>query len=73
MIDGSIDRLVEVKTSDGNPSPAFRHFDRFISQAARTQLVLNLDRERTYPDGVEVRSLIPWLSDLDLDKKGKSS
>jgi len=73
LIDGSIDRLVEVKTSDGNPSPAFRHFDRFISQAARTQLVLNLDRERTYPDGVEVRSLIPWLSDLDLDKKRKSS
>jgi predicted AAA+ superfamily ATPase len=66
FIDGRISSLIEVKTSDDNPSPAFGYFAKFVPAAKKTQLVLNLKREKTYPDGTEIRALIPWLADLEL-------
>ena len=58
--------LIEVKYSRDEPSPHFRHFAKAFPNAKQIQLVKDLKREKTYPDGLEIRSLIPWLSHLDL-------
>jgi uncharacterized protein len=65
-LDGRVSSIIEVKTSDDKPGSAFGHFSKFLSDTKKTQLVLNLKREKTYPGGVEVREMIPWLSHLDL-------
>lgn len=59
-------RLLEVKKSDDTPSAAFRHFQNFLPNIPCIQLVRDLKREKTYPDGCEVRSLITWLTNLSL-------
>lgn len=65
-VDGRVVRLIEVKSADVALSKGLAHFARFLSGARRTQLVATLDRERSYRDGAEVRSLVPWLASLDL-------
>lgn len=57
--------LIEVKTTDDKPSKAFEHFSKFIKDAKKIQLVKTLRREKTMPDGLEIRKLIPWLAHLD--------
>lgn len=57
--------LIEVKTSNHNLSHHFAYFRKFHPDAKCIQLVLNLDREYTYPDGTRICSLIPWLRDID--------
>jgi predicted AAA+ superfamily ATPase len=58
--------LLEAKYSDSNPSAAFRHFAGLFPAAQMTQLVRKIDKEKTYPDGVEVRGAVEWLAALDL-------
>lgn len=58
--------LIEVKLSDDARSP---HFNRFIPQLkplTSVQLVKNLSREKTYPDGVEIRAALPWLKEMQI-------
>ena len=43
----------------------FAFFKKFHPQAQCLQLVLNLEREFTYPDGTRVAMLIPWLQNID--------
>ncbi len=58
---------IEVKTSDPEPTAALRTLTANLgANVARIQLVGTLDRERTYPDRVEVRAAAPWLATLDL-------
>lgn len=58
---------IEVKSSDPEPTSALRTLTRHLNaKALRLQLVGTLDRERTYPDGVEVRAAAPWLAALTL-------
>jgi predicted AAA+ superfamily ATPase len=52
---------VEVKTSDDEPSKNFRSFENYLTTAKKIQVVQHLNREKTYPNGIEVRSLVPWL------------
>jgi len=62
----SAGHLIEVKLSDGARSP---HFDRFVRQlrpASSVQIVKNLTREKTFPDGLEVRAALPWLRDMPI-------
>jgi hypothetical protein len=42
------------------------HFRTFFPDARNLQLVKNLGREKTYPDGTEVRSAVKWLSSFVL-------
>ncbi|MFN3235153.1 MAG: ATP-binding protein [Gammaproteobacteria bacterium] len=63
---GDPTHLIEVKYSDDKPASGFKHFGRILGNASKLQLVKTLSREKTYPDGLEVRSLIPWLVKLDL-------
>jgi predicted AAA+ superfamily ATPase len=58
--------MVEVKARDENISPHFFHFSKFLPVGQKIQLVLNPKREKTYPSGEEVRSLIPWLASIKL-------
>jgi hypothetical protein len=58
--------LIEVKSTNGEPAPAFNYFSRYFPQTKLIQLVKDLPREKTYPHGPEIRSLISWLINLDL-------
>jgi predicted AAA+ superfamily ATPase len=55
----AFERLMRV---GGFPEPFLNGSDRFHKRWRRT----HLDREKTFPDGTQVRSLVPWLAQLDL-------
>ncbi|OGT68952.1 MAG: ATPase [Gammaproteobacteria bacterium RIFCSPHIGHO2_12_FULL_45_9] len=59
--------MIEVKWSDPNPSPAFTYFQPSLSGISCVQLVRELKREATYPNGVAVRDLVQWLAHWSLD------
>lgn len=59
---------VEVKSSDDTPSKNFKKFRKFIGDIPCVQLVLHLDREFDTPDKIQVRRLIDYLTQLDLEK-----
>ena len=63
--------LIEVKMSDDQPTAAFDHFIPVIPSTHAIQLVKNCGREKTLPNGLEIRSLIPWLTTCDLSIKGE--
>ena len=54
--------LLEVKLSDDSPSIHFASFGKHFSDIKKVQLVKNLEREKTFPNGVEVRAASGWLS-----------
>ena len=56
--------MIEVKSADDTPVTGFHYFSQFLPAIRKIQLVKNLAREKTYPDGVEIRGLIPWLANL---------
>ena len=58
--------MIEVKWSDAVPAPAFSHYKAFFSSIQQIQLVKELSRETMYPNGVEIRKLIPWLIGFSL-------
>lgn len=55
---------IEVKTSDEAISKSFNHFRKYIGKAQCVQLVLNLKREYDTADGIQVRNLTTYLSNL---------
>jgi len=66
VIDDEVSHLIEVKTSQDTPNKEFKHFSKFFPAAKKIQLVLNLKREKTFPDATEVRKLTSWLTQLKL-------
>jgi predicted AAA+ superfamily ATPase len=58
---GKPEILIEVKASDDQPSAHFKMFAQEFPRCRKVQLVKNLKREKTFPDGVEVRDLASWL------------
>lgn len=70
MIDNKPCHLIEVKTKDNDPSPAFKHFAPHFPEANLLQVVLKIEREKTFHHGLEIRSLIPWLASLNLSASG---
>jgi len=58
--------MVEVKWSDENLSPNFKVFMKYFSDAEMVQIVKELNREKSFPNGVEIRSAHKWLSNLSL-------
>jgi predicted AAA+ superfamily ATPase len=53
--------MVEVKASDDSPSKNFHLFCKDLSKVRAIPLVHHLKREKTYPDGTEVRRVGDWL------------
>lgn len=66
-INNKATHLIEIKSTNDEPAADFNYFSRYFPQAKLIQLVKNLQREKTYPNRIEVRSLIPWLAKLNLD------
>lgn len=58
--------LIEVKWSDTTPSKSFYYFNQYLSSTKQVQLVKELKRETTYPTGLSIRSLVPWLAKFSL-------
>jgi hypothetical protein len=64
--DGELTHAFEVKLSDSSRSPAFTLFSSVLSEARKIQLVMNCDREKTFPDGLEIRKAAEYLARIDL-------
>ncbi len=58
--------MLEVKWQDDALSPNFDVFAKYFSGIRKIQLVKSLKKEKTYPDGSEIRSAHNWLTRLDL-------
>lgn len=57
--------IIEVKWSDDSPATGFTYFQKYFHPLKKIQLVKNLQREKTFPDGLEIRR-INWLANYDL-------
>ncbi len=64
--DGHDSLLLEVKWGDDRPSKNFKRFSRYFPNSQEVQIVKELAREKTYPDGLEIRSAHSWLAELSL-------
>lgn len=53
---------VEVKWADSNLSPQFKTLTSVFPSVKKVQIVKELGREKTYPDGTEIRHAHNWLS-----------
>jgi len=58
--------MVEVKWKDENLSPNFEIFKKFFPQIKMIQVTKELKREKTFPNGAEIRTAHNWLSRLSL-------
>ncbi|MBU1398460.1 MAG: DUF4143 domain-containing protein, partial [Proteobacteria bacterium] len=58
--------MIEVKWSDSDRSPNFSFFGKHFNEVRKIQIVKELDREKTYPDGVQIRTAQNWLSGISL-------
>ena len=56
--------MLEVKWADNNMSNNFSIFDRYFKEVSKIQLVKDIDREKTYPGGTEIRRAHTWLAEL---------
>lgn len=61
-----ISLMLEAKYSDDSPSKAFLRLKPKNYMPKAVQLVAELDREKQYPFGVEIRNASKWLQDIDL-------
>jgi hypothetical protein len=58
--------MAEIKWADANLSRNFYVFDKYFSGVKKLQIVGKLDREKTFPSGVEIRSAHKWLAHFSL-------
>lgn len=58
--------MMETKLKDRSVSASIFHFQQFFKGIKTLQLVKELDRERTFPDGIEIRNAHEWLSAFEL-------
>jgi predicted AAA+ superfamily ATPase len=58
--------LLEVKLSDDAPSGNLRIFANNFPRVKKIQIVKELKREKTFPDGLEIRSAHNWLASFTL-------
>lgn len=56
--------MLEVKWADNKMSNNFSIFDRYFKEVIKIQLVKDIDREKTYPGGTEIRRAHTWLAEL---------
>jgi hypothetical protein len=59
--------MIEVKWSDDAPSPNFSFFEKNTKSVKKVQIVKELKREKTYPNGTEIRAACKWLSEITLE------
>ncbi len=54
--------MLEVKWADSSKSRNFSLFEKYFPGTPKVQLVKKLEKEKTYPDGTEIRRAHSWLS-----------
>jgi hypothetical protein len=59
--------MLEVKWSDAERSPHFSFFEKYFAGVNKIQIVKDLNREKTYPDGTKIRIAQNWLSEISLE------
>jgi uncharacterized protein len=59
--------MIEVKWSDAERSPNFSFFEKYLAGVNKIQIVKDLKREKTYPDGTKIRAAKNWLSEISLE------
>mgnify|MGYP000341707217 CR=1 FL=1 len=64
VIDDRPVAAIEVKTSDDPISKSLIYFQKKLKGVEHWQLVFNIGREYDTPQGIKVRSLIPFLRDI---------
>ncbi|MFQ5559418.1 MAG: ATP-binding protein [Nitrospinota bacterium] len=68
VLNGKPETALEVKWFDDRLTPNFKKFIPFLEKVRALQLVGKLQKEKTYPDGAEIRKASTWLRDLDFSK-----
>lgn len=58
--------MVEIKAGDNSLSSNFKYFSKYFPNSLKIQLVDNIKREKTFPDGTEIRDFAKWLANLNL-------
>lgn len=58
--------MIEVKWADNHPSRNFNIFNKYFPRVKKIQIVGKIDREKTYPEDIEIRLAYQWLADLSL-------
>jgi len=58
--------MIEVKWKDDSLSPVFEIFKKFFPRIKMVQLTKELKREKTFPNGAEIRIAHKWLAKLSL-------
>jgi uncharacterized protein len=66
VIDSKPVCMIEVKLSDDAFSKNFSVFERHLGNIRKIQLVKELKREKTSPDGAEIRWAHKWLAEISL-------
>ncbi len=56
--------LVEVKWDDSTLSPNFEIFKKYFPDIKMIQISKNLEREKTFPNGAQIRKASKWLTEL---------
>jgi len=58
--------MIEVKWNDENLSSNFEIFKKYFPRIKMIQVTKELKREKTFPNGAEIRIAHKWLSGLNL-------
>ncbi|MCP4296990.1 MAG: ATP-binding protein [Proteobacteria bacterium] len=58
--------LLEVKWKDTDLSPNFNFFKKYFDEIKMVQVTKEPERERTYPNGAEIRAAHNWLASFTL-------
>jgi len=66
--DDELTHAYEIKLSDSSRSASFSHFEATLAKARRIQIVMNCEREKTFPDGLEIRKAAAYLATIDVSK-----
>ncbi len=61
--------MLEVKWADDSRNRNFSLFEQYFPGTWKVQLVKELDREKMYPDGTEIRQAHSWLSAFSFSSK----
>ena len=56
--------LIESKWSEDHLHPHFKVFSKYFNKIQKIQLVKDLKREKTFPDGSEIRRASSWLAQM---------
>lgn len=65
-VDNKPVHAIEVKFKNDKIAAGFEYYQKSLGDTKFTQLVKELKREKTYPQGLEIRNLITWLANFKL-------